>query len=145
VPTTVEQVIEGFGPEGRLNGFTIRAQILDGVPSLCLDQHEVLSGVSGAVLATLPLIEQAEQPTVVIRMAAGASSVMVDITQSVTSISPGLARRFFDKTADDRPGGWCAVAGALAAKSLADRHGGQATFESGPNGGGGLRIVFPRR
>jgi hypothetical protein len=144
MPTVVEQVVDGFGAEGRLSGFALRAQILDGVPPTCLDEHEILAGVSGAVLATLPLVEHADQPTILIRVATTPASTTVDVVQNAAPVPGTLARRFFEKTATDRPGGACAVAGALAARSFAERHGGSATFEAGPNGAGAVRILLPR-
>ena len=55
----VDQVIDGFGPECRLSGVTLRAQI-DSAPAVFLNDYPVFTGLSGAVLAMLPLVEHAD-------------------------------------------------------------------------------------
>jgi hypothetical protein len=143
----VDDVIEGFAPESRLNGFTIRSHIREELSLSGLNAHELLGGLSAALLATLPHVEQAVRPTILIKGAPGASgSVVIDVTQSDAPVSVGLARHYFDDDAPhSRPGGHAAVAGALAAKALAERYGGAATFEGVPNGGSTLRLTLVRR
>src|SRR5262245_1963633 len=145
--TIVDAVVEGFGPESRLNGFTLRAHIRDDLSLSGLNAHELLGGLSAALLATLPLVEHALRPTILIKGSAGASgSVVIDVTQSDASVSVGLARHYFDDDAPHtRPGGYAAAAGALAAKALAERYGGTATFEGAPHGGSTLRLTLVRR
>jgi len=58
-------------------------------------------------------------------------------------VPAGLGHRFFDESASDRAGGWCALAGALAAKAFAERHRGNASFEIGADGRGSIRIRVP--
>jgi hypothetical protein len=144
-----DEVIEGFRAEGRLNDFIIRAVIRDDLLLSGVNDRELLAGLSGAVLATLPLVEHAVRPTVWSKSAAGASdagTVVLEVVQSDASVSGGLARYYFDDEAPHvRPGGSAAVAGAKAAKALAERYGGTATFDVLPNGGTALRMIFARR
>jgi hypothetical protein len=141
-------VIEGFRPESRLNDFVIRSAIRDDL-LLNVNDHDLLAGVSGALLATLALIENTVRPTVWIKSAAGASdsgSVVVEVVQADVSVSDRFARYYFDEDVPNvRPGGYAAVAGAKAAKALAERYGGTATFEVLPNGGSALKMTFARR
>lgn len=145
--TIVDEIMEGFRAESRLNEFVIRAQIRDDLSLGGVNDHDLLTGVSGALLATLPLVEHAVRPTVWIKGAAGAAgSVVVEVVQSDVPVSGGLARYYFDDDAPNvRPGGYAAVAGAKAAKTLAERYGGTATFDVLPNGGSSLRMTFVRR
>ncbi len=146
LPTIVDEVIDGFGPESRLNGITIRAHVREDLSSSGLNDRELLAGLSGALLATLPLVEQAVRPTVVVRASnAGPGTVVLEVIQSDVPVTKRFASQFFeDEAATDRPGGYAAAAGALAAKAVAERHGGEANFEAVPNGCR-LAIVLVRR
>jgi hypothetical protein len=139
----VDQVIEGFGPECRLSGVTMRAQI-DSMPALFLNDYEVFVGLSGAVLAMLPLVEKAEQPTITIKVSTALDAVLVEISQASVPVPVGLARRFFEDASSDRAGGWSAVVGAMALKAIAERHGVAATFEAGTQSGASIRVAFLR-
>ena len=144
--TIVDELIRGFEPESRLNGFTLRAQIRGELSTSGLNDHDILAGLAGAVLALLPLIEQAIRPTIVITCAtAEPASVVLEISQSDVPVSASVTRQFFDEEASSgRRGGYGAAAGALAAKALATRHGGTVTFESVAHGST-LKMVLVRR
>jgi ParB-like nuclease domain len=139
----VDQVIDGFGPECRLSGVTLRAQI-DNAPAVFLNDYPVFAGLSGAVLAMLPLVERAEAPIITLKVSTAVDSVLVEIIQTAVPVPAGLAARFFTDTSSDRAGGWSAVTGAMAVKALAERHGGTATFEAGSQAGGSIRVAFLR-
>ena len=132
----VDEVVDGFGPESRLNGVTMRAHVREDLSSSGLNDRELLAGLSAALLATLPLIEQAARPTVVVRASnAGPGTVVLEVTQSDVAVTKRFASQFFDdEAATERAGGYAAAAGALAAKAIAERHGGEATFEALHNG-----------
>lgn len=132
----VDEVVDGFGPESRLNGITMRAHVREDLSSSGLNDRELLAGLSAALLATLPLIEQAARPTVVVRASnAGPGTVVLEVTQSDVAVTKRFASQFFDdEAATDRAGGYAAAAGALGAKAIAERHGGEATFEATHNG-----------
>jgi hypothetical protein len=144
--TIVDEVIDGFGPESRLSGVTIRAHVREPLSSSGLNGRDVLTGLSGALLATLPLVDQAVRPTVVVRASnAGGGGVLLEVTQADAPVTKRLASQFFDDEAStDRPGGYAAAAGSLAAKALAERHGGKASFEA-THDGCRLAIAMVRR
>jgi hypothetical protein len=50
--------------------------------------------------------------------------------------------RFFDLSWSDRPGGAAAAIGAAAARAVAERHGGDATFVAGAAPGSTVRLTF---
>lgn len=144
--TIVDELIEGFAPESRLNGVTMQAQIGEGLSSSGLNDHELFAGLSGALLSVLPFAEEAEQSTIFIRAhAADQGSLVIEIVQPHASITASAARRFFDETADMRAGGTGAILGSLAAKTLAERYGGTAKIEPTPPGGHTLRLAVTRR
>jgi hypothetical protein len=144
--TIADDVIKGFEPESRLNDFTLRAQIRDDLSTSGLNDHDLLAGLSGAVLAVLPLVEHVVRPAVLIKGgAAGPGSVVLEVVQSDVAVPANATRHFLDdEMSNGRPGGYSAAAGALAAKALATRHGGTATFEATAHGST-LRMVLVRR
>lgn len=146
ISTLVDEVIDGFAAECRLNDITLRAHIREDLSSSGLNGRELVAGLSGALLATLPIVERSVRPTVVLKASNSASGALaLELTQSDAAVSDALARRFFDDDpAADRPGGHAAVAGAMAAKALAERNGGTASFEA-VNNGSRLTLVLGRR
>jgi hypothetical protein len=139
----VDQVIDGFAPECRLSGVTLRAQI-DSAPTFFLNDYPVFAGLSGAVLAKLALVENAPAPLITLKVSTALDSVVVEVIQTSTPVPASLAGRFFADTSVDRAGGWSSVAGAMAVKALAERHGGTATFEAGGQIGSSIRVAFLR-
>jgi ParB/RepB/Spo0J family partition protein len=144
--TIVDEVIDGFAPESRLNGFTLQAQVADGLSSSGLNDREIFVGLSAALLAALAFAEDAVQPTILIRaQAADHGSLAIEIVQPEVSVSPRTARQFFDDSVEMRPGGCTTTVGMLAAKALAERYGGTATLDAAPQGGNTLRLTLVRR
>jgi hypothetical protein len=146
ISALADDVIRGFEPEGRLNGFTIQAQIRDDLSSSGLNDHELLTGLSGAILSVLPLIEAAVRPTLLIKgRAAGQGSIVLEVSQPDVPVSASVARHFFDdETSNGRAGGYAALAGARAAKALATRYAGSTGFEVAAHGST-LKMVLVRR
>ena len=140
----VDEVVSGFATEARMSGFSVRAEFVTGTSSSGINGHDVVAGLSGALLATIPLVESVPDGAVVITITAAADgATLFHVAPGPAPVSSGLARRFFDETSSDRAGGWCAVAGALAAKAFAERHRGSASFEIGSDGRGSIRIRVP--
>jgi len=141
----VDEVVAGFATEARLGGFTVRAEFPSGAASSAINGHDIVAGLSGALIATIPLVESAADGAIGVTVsAAGDGSTIFLVTPGPASIPNGVAHRFFDESSSDRPGGWCAVAGALAAKAFAERHRGNASCEIGSDGRGGGRRMMSR-
>jgi hypothetical protein len=128
----VDEVIDGFAPECRVSGVRLRAETKEHLTSSGLHARDLLAGISGAVLATLPLVEHAVKPTISIETSTAAgSSVAISITQTEAPVAQAAADRFFDaELLHDRQGGTAATIGALAAKALAEHRGGTASFDA---------------
>jgi hypothetical protein len=143
----VNCVIDGFSAEARLGGITINTEVLDGRLPAGVAGHELHACLSAAMLAMLPLVENAAAPILVIKAdASGTGSAVFEIGQSAVAVSAGMARDFFDEDAAGiRPGGWPAVAGALACRAFARRHAGDAVMAVGTNGSSQVRISLPQR
>jgi hypothetical protein len=127
----VADVIEGFEAEGHLSGISIRLLLRDHISLGGLDDRSVRAGLSGALLAVIPLLEQTIRPVLdVIAYLAEDGRAMLEISQTSAAVSQHSADHFFDPEGSaTRPGGYAAMLGALAAKALAEAHGGDAQFE----------------
>jgi hypothetical protein len=130
--TIVDEVIGGFGPEARLGGIILRADIREALSSSGLNHRQVTTGLSGALLATLPLVEQTVRPAITIKASGtGAAGVLIEVIQTDAPIDQRLVKQFFQEDASfDRPGGYAATLGALAAKAAAEQHSGHASVEA---------------
>jgi ParB-like nuclease family protein len=130
--TIVDEVIDGFAAEARLGGFVLRADIREALSSSGLNHRQLLTGLIGALTATLPLIEQVVRPSVTIKASGtGAAGVLFEVMQTDAPVDPRLVKQFFrDDLSIDRPGGYAATLGALVVKAVAEQHGGDATFEA---------------
>ncbi len=138
----LDEVVEGFATECRLSGVAIRTDVREPLSSGGLHDAQLAAGVSGALLAVLPLVERAVRPSIVVKASSGGSrEVVVELLQNCAPVAPHVANRFFDGDphADDS-----ATIGARAARALADAHDGEATFEALPHGSR-LAIVMKRR
>jgi hypothetical protein len=140
----VDEVVAGFATEARLAGFSIRAEFVSGASSSSLNGHDVIAGLSGALLATIPLVESQHAGTIVVSISTAVDgSTVFQVIPGPAPVAGGLAHRFFDESSGDRPGGWSATAGAVATKAFAERHRGNASFDVGSDGRGSLRIRVP--
>lgn len=60
---------------------------------------------------------------------------MLEVNQMDAAAPKALVNHFFeDETSANRPGGYEATLGALAARTIAERHRGKATFEAVDHG-----------
>jgi hypothetical protein len=141
----VEGVADGFAAEARLSAITIAPSSSGDSRLTGLSDRELEAGLSAAVLAMLPFVERVQGAVLSVHVASpGAESMSIEIAQSAVSVSPLLARHFFD---DDMvalvPGDSPVAIGALATKAFAQRTGGQAAMEIPPEGGSRIRIDLP--
>ena len=142
VASILDEVIEGFSTECRLSGIAIRADVREPLSSVGLHDSQLAAGVSGALLAVLPLLERAVRPAVVIKASnSNSQGVVVEVLQNSAPVPQHVVDGFFT---GDRRGDDAAKIGAMAAKALAEAHDGQATFEALPHGSR-LMIVMKRR
>ncbi len=139
----IEPLRQGLAPECRLSGLSWQVQASDANAVVAVDAVLVTTGVTGAVLATLGLMDDAEGGTVRVSFdVAGRELRAVEIVQDTVQVPPAAAVRFFDATWTDRPGGWTATMGALTAHGVARQAGGNAVFLPGDRCGSTIRIGF---
>jgi hypothetical protein len=142
IASIFDEIIEGFATECRLSGVTIRADVREALSSTGLQDAQLAAGVSGALLAVLPLVEHTVRPSIVIKASnTNSHEMVVEVLQTSAHVPAHAIETFFDgdQGADDT-----AAIGALAARALSQAHDGYATFEPLPHGSR-LAIVMKRR
>jgi hypothetical protein len=139
----VEQLRQGLAPECRLAGVTLQLQASDANAVVAVDAPLVMAGVTGAVIATLCLMGEADGATIrVVLEAAGHDLRSVEVTQDLVSAPAAAGLRFFDASWTERPGGWTAGMGALSARGAAQHAGGSGVFVAGDRRGSTIRLGF---
>jgi hypothetical protein len=139
----LERTREGFLPESRLSGIELQVWVPDRNVSALVDDRGLMVGLTGGILATLGLMERSETGVITLIAAASAGEpVTIDIAQETAAVPVEASSRFFDSAWTDRPGGWLAAAGALAAKTVARQHGGDALFLPRERRGSTLRVTL---
>lgn len=137
------EVCERLAAESRLSAFALTVHASDWNAPVAVDEPALVTGLTGAVFATLGLAGRADGMT--IRLGASASGGelrSVDVVQEDVMVAPSIASRFFDPLWAERPGGWIAGLGASAARAVAQHHGGSAVFLAGERRGTTLRLNF---
>jgi hypothetical protein len=145
VSSAIDQVRKAFAPELRLAGATLHVTFADGVGSDTVDEQMLGVGLTGAIVALLPLVDLADRPVIQIRVARLQSATTVEASCGNVTMPKDWARRLFDESWTDRPGGWQALLGALAVKAAAERLGGDVTLAAPSHGGVALKMRIPRR
>jgi hypothetical protein len=144
VANVIDQVRKALAPELRLGGVTLHVTFADGVASESVDERLLGVGLTGAIVALLPVVDLGDRPAVQIRAARLQSSTTVEVSCSNASISKDWVRRLFDESWTDRPGGWQALLGAAVVKAAAERLGGEVALVVPPHGGVALKMRISR-
>jgi hypothetical protein len=139
----LQRIREGFQSESRLSGIDIQVIVPDWNVSAVVDEENLSAGVTGAVVATLGLLERVGSGAISLIASAGPGGApSIDIAQDAARVSSETANRFFDPAWTDRPGGWPAVAGALTARTVAQQHGGDAVLLARDRRGSTIRLTL---
>ena len=136
---------EGFAAECRLNSLALHVHVADWNASVAVDESELLVGLTGAIVATIGLLSDSDGATVkVTASVSGGELRAVEVMQDEAAIPAAVAGRFFDPVWAERPGGWVSGFGAWTARTVAERHGGEAALVAGDRRGSILRLAFER-
>jgi ParB/RepB/Spo0J family partition protein len=145
VATVIDHVRRALAPEFRLAGVALHVTFADGVGSDSVDEQVLGVGLTGALVALLPIVDLADRPVIQIRSARQQLSTTVEISCGSVSMPKDWMRRVFDESWSERPGGWQALLGAVSARAAAERLGGEVAVATPQNGGVALKIRVPRR
>lgn len=136
---------DGFAAEGRLNSVALHVHVPDWNAAIAIDEQELMIGLTGAVVSIIGLLGDSDGATVkVTASASGGELRAVEVSQDETLVPSAVTGRFFDPVWADRPGGWVAGFGAWTARTVAQRHGGDAALVAGDRRGCTLRLTFER-
>jgi len=119
----------------------VSASFTDNAASISLENNAVAVGVTGAIIAMLPLLRQGDSPRIAVS-AARFNGGAITLEIAGTPVVLPEAKRFFDPTWVGRPGGWSAAVGAKVARNAAERHGGSAAFHIDTSGGGRVKLLL---
>lgn len=137
------RIRSAWAAECRLAGITLDVHASDWNAVVSVDEDLVVTGVTGAFVATMGLFDEAGGATLTLSATAASGRLTsVDLLQSEILVTPSEGGRFFDPSWDDRPGGWLAGLGAAAARAAAQRHGGDAIFLTDDDHGSTVRLQF---
>jgi hypothetical protein len=137
----IERVTRELVPEQRLRGFEIEPQIEIPEGSVVLgDENQLVTAVSGAILATLPLVEGTTGSQFTLKVSAvSAGQVTIDLLQATARAPEEWFVRAFDAGWTERPGGAPAALAMFAVQAIAEQHHGRATTAAA---GRGTRITI---
>jgi hypothetical protein len=115
--------------------------------TVTVDETAVTLGVTGAVLALLPLLSGTDGTLIRIEAIVEEDGdeddlQAIEISQDPVSLSLTARQRFFEADWLDRPGGWLAATGASVAQAASERLGGRATIATGSRRGCTIRLAF---
>jgi hypothetical protein len=145
VSSAIDQVRKALAPEFRLAGVALHVTFADGVGTDSVDEHVIGVGLTGAIVALLPVVDLGDRPVMQIRAARVQSSTTIEVSCGNVTTPRDWTRRLFDDAWTDRPGTWEALLGAASVKAAAERLGGDVTVSVPPHGGVALKIRIPRR
>jgi hypothetical protein len=145
IGTLLAQVRDGFAPECRLATFALHVHTPDWNALVSVDDAAIVTGITGAVIATLSLVGPPEGLTIKITAAVGGGDLRaIEVAQDEVGVGTASALRFFDPSWSDRPGGWTAALAAAAARAAVQGHGGEAAFLPAGKRGTTIRLTFSR-
>ena len=138
----IATVIESFAPLHRMLGVRVQVAFPEGIPDFVIDSRIVATGLAGAIMALVPVVEPLAPSQIQLVPTGGRSGALaIDVGQSGTAPA-AFSQRLFDESWIDRPGGAVARLGALAARAAATRHGGDAAWTADEHGGR-IRLTIP--
>ena len=141
----LDQIRDRFAIECRLAGVGLHVHMTDWNTTVIVDEDALVTGVSGAIVATLGLIGHVEGAAIKVTAAvSGGELRTIEVTQDDVAVPASVGSRFLDVSWTDRPGGWVAGVGASTARTVAQQHGGDTVFLSADRRGSTVRLSFTR-
>ena len=145
VGALLAQVRDGFAPECRLAGLTMQVTAADWHAGVAIDETALVTGITGAVLATLAFLPDPSGSVLAISATTLANELRaLEVSQDEVAIPPAVSSVFFDPSWPERPGGWLAALGAASLKAAAQLHGGDVVFMAGARRGSTIRLNVHR-
>ena len=142
----LERALAAVEPERRLAGIetSVDVSALDVV--VAGDERWLIAGLSGMAVSLLALLQAYEVRGAPLAVGGSAtpSAVAIEVAQDVVTFPPAMLGRFFDLDWAQRPGGSMAAVPLVAARRIAELHGGHLAVAAGSRGGCRLTLTLPR-
>lgn len=141
----VEAVLAALEAERHLSGIEAVADIPRPPILVRADEHLVRTALGVAASAVVALAARVRGARVRLRLHAAPerSAALIDVTQEAVTLPSWAVARFFDPEWRDRPGGAAAGLALVAARRIAELHGGRLDAIATSRGGCGLRLALP--
>jgi ParB-like chromosome segregation protein Spo0J len=145
IPALLQRVVDGLEPERVLSRLDVVVTCDGQVTPVAGDEPLLSIAFAGALAAMHALVERV--PGALISCVVGEEpargALVVEIGQVAVTLPASRLARFFDVAWTDRPGGYRAAIGVVAARRIAELHAGTAHVSSGDEGGCTLRLELP--
>ena len=143
--TLLEHFRERVAIECRLAAISLQILANDGNAAVIVDEEALLTGLTGALVATIGLVGPADGATITVTAGVtGGELRTLELTQDDVAVPANASSRFLDPSWTDRPGGWIAGLGAQTARAVAQQHSGDLVFLAADRRGSTIRFSFSR-
>ena len=145
VPALVGRVAGELQAERTLTGLRVIVEATHPCATVHADEPLLAVALGGALLAVQSIAQRAREATIrcAVRPDAKRGALIVEAAQHAVTLPASRLARFFDLGWSDRPGGYAAGIGAVAARRIAELHAGSAEVSAGDEGGCALRLELP--
>jgi signal transduction histidine kinase len=142
----IEQALAAVGPQRRLAGIETSVDVSAVDVVVAGDERWLASALSSVAVALLAAMLPYEVRGAQIALGGSATpaAVTIEVAQDVVTFPPAMLGRFFDLDWADRPGGPLAAVPLVAARRIAELHGGRLEMAPGARGGCRLLLTLPR-
>jgi hypothetical protein len=143
INSVLEKVARGFAAERKVRRISVEAR--GGVaPGTCVigDETMLAGALSAAIMATLPLVEQAADASITLTASEEDGALIITVAQRQAVAVAAWPARALDAQWSDRPGGSTALVSLRAARQVADAHGGTLAL-AGDQGGTSISLRLP--
>jgi hypothetical protein len=140
--TIADDVIRQFEAESRLAG--LRIELTSDAPAVIVDDRFVAPALTAAIMMTLTLLEQTQQPHVELQLRAiDEGGFAAHVIQKIVPASPDIVERFTSRTRS----AWTPMIfalGAMALEHATAAHGGAADLVPLEEIGSSIQLTFCR-
>ncbi len=145
VPELLRRIVGELQPERALVGLNLVIEQDDQVPAVHADERLLSIAMAGGLAAMRAITERVRGGLLhcAVRADSGGGSVVVEISQNTVTFPASRLARFFDIGWAERPGGYRAAVGILAARRIAELHAGKLEVIAADEGGCTLRMELP--
>jgi signal transduction histidine kinase len=142
----VEQTIELFAYEARMNGVTVSTEIPDDVPRVLADKHALQQVMVNLIQNALHALQNWKGPrTLAIKAAATNEDVVVSVQDSGPGVPDDLRRRVFESFFTTKGPEKGTGLGLALSRAIAQDHGGDLILAPDTGRGARFSLRLPRR